>query len=193
MKPSEAYELYMALKLHFTSPSYDFIKYHGQLKKRPDYRKLSDKFSMVKFSRHPDPKNLAISNMVKKPKIWVRDLLSDDARDEYTKYQAYMAAPEFQFKADLAKLDDQPMVNFRGTDFGNDHPLAMKRYLGGKISPITLCILNKLSGNLFDAWTRWLKHDIVVYPAVVSLQKFAVFVNYDNPKYLEILKERFNG
>lgn len=190
MNPADAYAMYVALKLHFTSETYDYIKFHGKLKKKPNFALIKDKWQMNKYARHSDPFNLAISNMVKKPKIWVRDLLSEEGDKNYTNYKKYMVNPVYGFNEDLSRLDDSPTINFRSH---GDHPLALRLYLGNKISPITLSILNKLSGNLFEHWNDNLKDDIIVQPVLFALQKFSPFVNYDNPEFLTKLRERFNG
>ena len=181
--------MYVALKLHFTSETYDYIKFQGKLKNKPKFELIKDKWQMNKFARHEDPQGLAISNMVKKPKIWVRDLLSDEGQKQYAVYKKYLLSSEDGFRIDLARLDDDSVLDFRCRNM--EHPLALRLYFGSKISPITLCILNKLSGNLFDHWSRELKDDIVAQPAIFGLHKFMPFVNYDNPEFLKILQERF--
>ena len=189
MKPSDAYYMFVALKLHFTSTNYDYIKFQGKLKHKPRFELIKDKWQMNKFARHENPKSLAIANMVKKPKIWVRDLLSEEGSLNYECDKKYMENPVQSFRWDLDRLDNSPAVNFR--IMGTSHPLALRVYFGNKISPITLCILDKLSGNLFAHWNNELKDDIVAQPQIFALKKFAVFVNYDNPEYLVQTKERF--
>jgi hypothetical protein len=191
MKPAEAYYLFVALKLHFTSDNYDYIKFNGKLKSKPRFELIKDKWQMNKFARQEDPMSLAIANMVRKPKIWVRDLVSDTGIKNYKTDKEYMENPVEYFRKDLDRLDDSTVTNFR---CNGNHPLALRLYLGSKISPITLSILNKLSGNLFEHWNTALKDDIVAQPAIRALSKFSVFVdydNYDNPDYLAQLKERF--
>ena len=136
MKPAEAYYLYIALKLHFTSDNYDYFHFNGKLKKAPNFVLIKDKWQMNKFARHKDPKALAIANMVRKPKIWVRDLLSEEGQRNYKQHGLYLEDPTQSFRRDLDSLDDSTVVNFRVRD-GN-HPLALRAYLGGRISPITL-------------------------------------------------------
>jgi hypothetical protein len=56
MTPFESYTTFLALKNHFTTDSYDYIKYNGKVGAKPssfDVRK--DKYQFYKLSKHKDP------------------------------------------------------------------------------------------------------------------------------------------
>ena len=64
MSAFECYKEYVALKNHFTKPSYDYFKYNGKAKLNPssfDGRK--DKLFFQKLAKHPDVHNFLVANL----------------------------------------------------------------------------------------------------------------------------------
>ena len=64
-----AYVMFQSLKLHFSSESYDYIKYHGKTNtKKEVFEKRKDKYTFYKISRKynlEDMKDFYISNFIK--------------------------------------------------------------------------------------------------------------------------------
>jgi len=85
----QACVLYKALKLHFSS-DYDFIKYHGKVKYSVDqYRRNRYSYVFEKLSKKysdDEIKNFFISNFLQNEKVWVQDLLSQEAYDNYVQF-----------------------------------------------------------------------------------------------------------
>ena len=75
MSAYECYREYLALKQHFTKPGYDYHKFNGKLRVSPaSYEKRRDKLYFQKLSRHEDPRGLIVSNMLRDPKVWAKEL-----------------------------------------------------------------------------------------------------------------------
>ena len=52
IEPYEVYKLYLAIKLHFTTKSYDVVKYKGKVRVKPEtFRKRKDMVSLKKLAR----------------------------------------------------------------------------------------------------------------------------------------------
>jgi hypothetical protein len=72
-----AFALYNALKLHFTSDSYDFFKYHGKTNISKDsFLRRKDKYTFYKLSRKyslDELKYFYVSNFLDGDK-WVGDM-----------------------------------------------------------------------------------------------------------------------
>ena len=52
IEPYEVYKLYLAIKLHFTTKSYDVVKYKGKVRVKPEtFRKRKDMVSIKKLAR----------------------------------------------------------------------------------------------------------------------------------------------
>ena len=83
----ETFQLYNALKLHFTG-NYDFFKYNGKSNVSVDsFERRKDKYHFYKLSRkYPNKeemKNFLVANFVENDQMWVGDLLNDGAIDNY--------------------------------------------------------------------------------------------------------------
>ena len=85
MSPFEGFELYLALKLHFTTDSYDYTKYNGKVKTASTYtfERRSDKWEFVRLSKHKDPFGLIVSNfIVSYHKIpWIGDITKGEGSE----------------------------------------------------------------------------------------------------------------
>ena len=80
----EAFCLFQAIKLHFTSASYDFFKYNGKSNiSVTAFENRKDKYHFYKLSRKFPNKEMLIeflvANFLEKDKLWVGDLLNEEA------------------------------------------------------------------------------------------------------------------
>ena len=80
----EAFGIFQALKLHFTSDSYDFFKYHGKSKISVEAFELrKDKYHFYKLSRRlPNREELIlfiVANLLHNDNLWVGDLLTEES------------------------------------------------------------------------------------------------------------------
>lgn len=86
----ETFEIYQALKLHFTSDSYDFFKYNGKTNVSVTaFENRKDKYHFYKLSRKCTNKddliNFIVANFVEDEKSWVGNLLMEEADINYRK------------------------------------------------------------------------------------------------------------
>lgn len=186
MTPNDSLQLYIALKLHFTS-NYDYFKYKGKLKQPVDFTKRNDKYSFAKLSRHRDPRNLLLANLSVKPTIWVGDLFTSESEQRFRKMIGRWESLPYIFKEDLKKLD-----NFDFTVKDHQHPQLLKLYLQKKICVETLCILNKLvlfsenwNVELTDPVWRSMSYIIPKYEPFIeyNLDKMkGIFLSYEQFK-----------
>ena len=59
MNPLECYKVYMAIRLHFISKSYDYFKYNGKVKASNDsFYKRRDKYRFDHLCRQYNEKNI---------------------------------------------------------------------------------------------------------------------------------------
>ena len=187
MTPYEAFQLYTALRLHFTSSSYDYFKYQG--KTRTDHRvfeRRKDKYHFYKLSKHRDPQGLIVSNFAEGNGSWIGDLLTEEAGERYTNWLSRQQSLTYQFSSDLGRFDDNFVSHFKVKE--GQHPdilVALKR---GEISIETLAILNNLL-NFFPIWDKKIS-DPVLWPNVRDrCLKYSPFIKYDKTKVKQILKD----
>lgn len=191
----EAYALFHALKLHFTT-NYDFVKYSGKTNVTKDQFMLrKDKFQFYKLSRKYKRDELFgffVANMLVNPKIWVGDLLSEDAESEYKVWQKTQQSLSYVFEQDLHRLFDSvnnPEELLRVVD--RQYPLLYNLYMQDMCAKETLIILNELL-NFLPMWVKKVEDDIIFPEFIKSCEKYKPFLNFDKPKMLAILKKNLS-
>lgn len=192
MSSFDTYSLFLALKNHFTQPTYDYFKYHGKTNASPDsFMARRDRFQFQKLSRKVDAnqmKDFLIANLMA-GKSWVGDFLEDDAHDIYLAYAKRKQAFSYVFANELDKLfgEYSPECAFKSKD--GQIPPVLNCLMNGTISPETFAILDRFIGfsKVFDEkldddyiWTKYRNVVVKLYP----------FLEYDKKKVLQILKEK---
>ena len=187
----DAYAMFNALKLHFTT-NYDYVRYSGKTRVNKDQFMLrKDKFQFYKLSRkykYDELFGFFVANMLVNPKIWVGDLLSEDADSEYKLWQKTQQSLTYVFEQDLHKLFD--MVNnpedlLRVVD--NEYPLLYNLYTQDAIQLETVIIMNDLL-NFLPMWKKRVGDDLIFPDFVKSCEKYKPFLNYEKVKMVSILK-----
>jgi hypothetical protein len=99
----ESYQIYLAMKNHFTKDGYDFFKYNGKVRvKESSFIKRNDKLFFEKLAKHDDPYGLLVSNLSQNPKLWIRDISYSDAANEmYIKWLKIQQSMKYTVKQDL--------------------------------------------------------------------------------------------
>jgi hypothetical protein len=194
MSSFDTYSLFLALKNHFTQPSYDYFKYHGKTNASPDsFMARRDRFQFQKLSRKVNAgqmKDFIVANLLS-GKSWVGDFLEDDAYDIYLAYAKRKQSFSYVFADELDRLfrEYSPETAFKIRD--NQIPPILTCLMNGTISPETFAILNHFIGfcKVFDErldddyiWTKYRSVVVKLYP----------FLEYDKKKILQILKEKIN-
>lgn len=188
MTPYESYQLFLAIKMHFTQPSYDFFKYNGKV--RTDHRAFErrrDKYQFYKLSKHRDPHGYLIANFsAGHGGKWVGDLLGDDSERVYDEWLARQQSLSYRFKSDICQFE----VDFREVFRVNNgqHPPLLVAFKRGDISVETLAILNNLL-TFFPIWDKKIE-DTILWPSIRDrCTKYAPFINYDKDKIKQIVKD----
>ena len=189
----EAFGIYQALKLHFTTESYDYFKYNGKTNiSITTFENRKDKYHFYKLSRKFPNKEMLIeflvANFLEKDKLWVGDLLNEEAEKHYLDRQKVLQSLSYVFENDCRKV-------FEGLDNPNeilktdgDYPILLVRSLRKEIHIETLCILNQLL-NFFPMWNKKIA-DTIRWPEYQrKVIKYASFLPQDTVKYKLILKK----
>ncbi len=184
MDAFEAYTMYVALKLHFTS-DYDYHKYHGKTSaKRSSFETRRDKYHYHKLSKKSDPLNYAVSNIITHGTgVWVGALVSDKKYEEtYTDWLKRKESLSYFFESDLARLDPDTCLSVSD----GQYPDLLKEYVKQKISIETIILLDKFVGFL-DVWNKKII-DTALWPEIYNLcKKYSPFVEYDREKIKKII------
>jgi len=143
MTDYEAYQNYLAMKLHFGG-NYDFHKYNGKVSATLEsFEKRKDKYKFARLSKKlSDPQILDfyLANFIR-GKEWIGDF---DEKN-WLNHKKIVQSLQYFYENDLEKLltsSDNFDILFKCKD-GN-HPKLIKAYLGKKITLETLVILEKV-------------------------------------------------
>jgi T4 gene Gp59 loader of gp41 DNA helicase/T4 gene Gp59 loader of gp41 DNA helicase C-term len=189
----QAYQMYLGIKLHFTSPKYDYFKFHGKTKAKLEaFEKRNDRYFFKKLANKFDEKtlmNFYVANFLKDD-YWIGNLIRKDGEENYLEWQKKIDSIGYQFGQDVEYLLD--LVE-KFDDLFNcpngQHPVILKQFLSKKISLETLTILNtRLS---FSEYLDNKIKETVVWPQVkMKIEKYVPFLEVDYKKLNFLLKTK---
>lgn len=187
-----AFTMYNSLKLHFTSTSYNYFKYHGKTNvSTATFLKRKDKYTFYKLSRKYSVEELLdfyIANFLDGDK-WVGDM-AKDGEEVYAKWQKTQQSLTYTFQNDIMfLLADGNTPDSMLEVPPNSYPLLMRLVQMKQVALETLVILNDIL-NFFPMWDKKIDDDIIWPDFRLKCVKYSPFLNYDKKKYREILKEK---
>lgn len=186
----KTYVDYLALKRHFTNDGYDYHKYNGKIKASFDkFQTRNDAFFFFKLSKKSDRHHFMLSNIVKNPNIWVRDLCEESAENTYLEWKKKIDGLTYQFNLDLGKLKEDYKSNYVVTE-GGQHPYLMSLFLQKQISLETFSILTNMS-KVFDYWEKEIVDKFISRDIIRLSKKYYPFLEIDNKKFQDVVKKRF--
>lgn len=187
----DAYRMYLAMKKHFNSDTYDFHVYNGKVRVgETAYAKRKDKyfFSKIEKKYKKDLKEYFLANFVNDTNCWV-GTMNDDVYVEWKRQNESMT---YHFQNDLEYIYDRILEHdlsifeiFKVED--NQHPHILRWYLSNNVSLTTMAILEKL-GLYLSSWKKHLT-DPVAEEVIFKIDKYMGFLNIDNVKYKNIIKK----
>ena len=184
----DSYQLYLGVKLHFNSESYDFVKYNGKVKADlPSFLKRNDRFHFGKLARlyKGELLNFYVANLSLKDK-WVGDLLDNESKKVYLEWKKRNQRLTYQFEQDVTKLLEKKSIQEVLTVTKGQHPYLLKQFLGKKISLETMCILDEIT----DYSKKWntLITETLIYPETINkINKYKAFISFNKNTYKQKL------
>ena len=192
----ETFGIYQSLKLHFTTESYDFIKYGGKSRVSIDaFDNRKDKYYFHKLSRRVATKEeliaFLVANFVEDEKAWVGNLLGEEAEENYRKHQKVMQSLSYTFENECRDL-------FDGVDNPNElllvtdgYPPLLRKALRKEVEIETVCLLNGVL-RFVPHWSVKIA-DTIHWPNYrMKLLKYAAFLPVSDVKYKQLLKKVLN-
>ena len=188
MEPFEAYQKYLALKLHFDSESYDYFKYRGKTNAKKDKFDLrQDRFFFHRLSKKDDLELYLASNLFENSDAWVGQLLDQECADRFTATKKRHQSLKYLFQQDMSQFDslDEALVVKNG-----DYPKVLNMYNRKEIMPETMIILNATC-RVFWYWKENIS-DTIIWPKTMNkLLKFQPFVKFDLEDYVELVGQLY--
>ena len=149
----DVYKVYLGVKLHFTTASYDYIKYGGKVNaKLETFTKRKDRYFFHKLSKkYPADRILDyfVSNFVIDGKKWIGNLIRNDGDEAYTKYRKYNESFEYSLREELSGMLSDFELKRLSFDDGmgipnGQHSRFLRLLIQGKISYQTAILLDEL-------------------------------------------------
>lgn len=192
----EVYVEYLAIKLHFSSKSYDYFKYQGRVKADPVmFETKKERFLFEKIKRKLDGKDALITgffvaNLHETPKIWIGQLTTPDAMTKFKKWQAYQESLSYNFKQEISNLDIPEDPNELLIPKEGQHPILLQKHYEGAISLETLIALNSVL-KFFGYWNKNIDDTIIWPNTYTHITKYRPFLNFNQEKCAEVMQHHF--
>ena len=186
--------MYLAIRLHFQSPNYDFVKYNGEIRCSQDsFMKRNDRYFFHKLSKRynrPELQDFLVANFAVEDSVNPKWLTGDAAENNYKEWTKIQQSISRVFDQDLKTCIEyhRPFGGLFKCE-SKTHPPIVKLLLQKKISIVSAIIL--------DHYLNWIDHtnhevdEEWVWPELQStLHNCQPFIKYDKVKCKVILKNR---
>jgi len=189
-----AYVVFVTIRTHFESPTFDLFTHHKVKASRTTYEKRPDKWFFDKVAKEYEDRELRdffIANRLK-DRNYVTELLEDEAKENYIQYKGRIQSLAYIFGNDVDRVFKYGLeLPFDVRD--GEYPYIVCLYLRGSISPESMVILNDFIGytEKFDKYMG--NNDPIWSKVALKLRKYKPFVKYDKNKFKRILKEKIDG
>jgi len=174
MDPFDVYKIYLALKLHFTTESYDITKHKFAAKgKKETFLKRKDLIVLRKLARDFDRQtiiDILVANFVTGDR-W-GGMFDTEAMKTYEKWKARQQSMGYTFEQDLNTIQTRMEIqNVEDATVDTQHPLILKMLLGRQITLETVVILNKKLNFCNDY-----KDDLILKDTCLLINKYSPFM-----------------
>lgn len=180
MEPFEVYKVYLALKLHFTTKSYDITKTKGAVRaKKETFLKRKDLTSIRKMARdfkRSEVIDILVANFVSGDK-W-GGIFDAGLLETHKKWLTSKQRMLYNFSTDLDNiLFRMEKDEVKSAIHEGGHPLIFRMIMGRDINLETVVMLEKLR-PFVDKY----KDDFVLEDTCLLVSKYKPFVRFDKEK-----------
>ena len=193
----DVYKIYLGVKLHFTTDTYDYYKYSGKVNATLDsFTKRKDRYFFYKLSTRYSPSealDFFVSNFVDDSKKWIGNLLNDDGHKVYLKYKKYFQSFEYSLRNSISNIVydfSRKRISF---DDGlcvvnGQHPRMLRLLIQRKIDFPTAIILDSVL-DFIKVWDKEIEETIVWPDLSRKLKKMKPFISFNKTQAKLIMKE----
>ncbi len=191
-EPFEAYKIYVACKLHFESPTYDYFKYNGKTSvNAKSFFARRDKFFFAKAIRKYDVNELKYfyaCNFAHHGTKWIGALAEETADETYKKFKGLLESFTYRFKNDIDRLVSENDFKSLFTVEDGQHPKLVKALLHDEIPLEVFIVLNRYIGFM-PKFNKEIT-DPIMWPEISrKVTKYNPFITVNNEKIKEALKD----
>ena len=193
----DVYKIYLGVKLHFTTDTYDYHKYSGKVNATIDsFTKRKDRYFFYKLSTRYNEKEVLdffVSNFIDDSKKWIGNLISDDGHKVYLQYRKYFESFNYSLRDNIGRIVYD--FNNRGISFDNglsvvngQHPRMLRLLIQRKINYSTAVILDEILAFIKN-WDNQIEEKVVWPNMSRKLKKMKPFVIYNKTEAKLIIQE----
>ena len=195
----EVFKLYLAVKLHFTTDTYDYEEYGGKVNcKLETFTKRNDRYFFHKLSKRYNERDILdyfVANFTLNSGKWIGNLIQNDGREIYLDFKKRKESFGYHFRSDLVAINND--FNNRGLSFddgflcgGGQHPRLLRLLIQKRASFQTIVALNHFL-SFTKNWDKEITEN-VVWPKISStIAKLKPFVRFNITECKLIMKEVF--
>ena len=191
MDAYDLYATYQAVKLHFTSKTYNYFQYDGRTRVSKDsFCKRRDRFFFQKLARKIKTEDLVeflVSNFIVHGDTWSKKLLEPEAQSTYMDWQKRVESLSYLFKTDVDKILQAGDIEKAFTVKDGQWPDVLTMFTQHEISIETMVILNNIIRYL-DKWDRQITDDVVYPKIALKIRKYGAFLSVDVDQMKKVLK-----
>lgn len=183
----DVYRLYVALKTHFHSETYDFFKNEGRIRaKRSSYGKRRDRYFFERLAKRFSGRDsfelmdYFVANLATNADLWVGDMLTESSEQHYMDWCRRIQSLDYTFECDCEILLNE--IEKKDISF-NDlfeiesqmHPLLLKMVMRDQICIESFIILDNML-HFFKHWNKKMSDDYVWEEFHRRCQKYKPFL-----------------
>lgn len=192
MNGFQTYKMYVALKNHFTSQTYDYFRYNGKTRASiKTYEARHDKYFFEKLAKKRDVEDFILANIIEQgASVWVGDLANEQqAEENYRRWVKRQQSITYMFTNELDKLElpyDQNIIVVDG-----QHPPLLRHVIQHDISIETLIVLNDLC-SFTRHWNKKIEEKVIWPQLYNKCKKYRPFLKFDKEKLKQIVIDKFS-
>jgi hypothetical protein len=193
MNGYDLYCIYQAIKLHFTSESYNFFQYDGKTRVSIDaFQKRRDKFLFHRLARKYRDDEMVpflVANFVHSDDKFTKTLLEEESEEIFRNWKRVTDSMGKVYQEDLVRICPEPkQFNSLFKVEDGQFPPLLNLFMQKEVTVETMVILNNIF-NYIQIWDKKITDDII-YPKISrKIRKYGAFLSVDTKKYKELTKK----
>ena len=196
----QVYKMYLAMKLHFTKPKYDFFECKGQGRaKEETYQQRNDFWFFETIAKKLSPEEIQdylLASFVQSDdpaKVWIGDI-KRAGKDRWLAYQKQRQSMSYLVEQDLGTVADY--LASEGNTFNSlfetlgSHPSLLRLHIKRNVSLETMVVMDICLGYT-KLWDKKLS-DPLWESVSLKIKKYKPFMSINTDKYKKMMMKKFS-
>lgn len=191
--PEIVKEEYQAVKLHFSSKSYNYNKYQGKVKNCSQFKDIIPYAMIARDKRQTDFPTFFLPGIFQNPRMRIEQFLTADYISVWRYWLAYQNAPSYLFEQELNAI--QNYLKLKNISFDelftvsdNELPKIYKFLVRQEVSPQTIVYLNQVLN--FYQINSSIQEKILFPKLEHRLKKLETFIRFKSKENLKKIVQK---